>query len=327
MNDYKGIDERITKNVRICARKIKRISHEDIDDLEQELMLKVLNGLQKFDLNFGSFEHFLRKILSCISKNIIKRRVHKFVPLKSEPIELETRTFYCDFDFDTAIENFPYKYKLIAKLLKHYSIVDIAKTLGLSRATIHRDLIFIRNFFKARNLSYEETQFYLGSKFRMKNLSVIETLDVKDLSKLPVFDLADLNEQVAKLVSHTKELKEKLEDALNLRFSETVQNNLRSENKDTGTAKFFENGFQITTEVPKKVTWDSEKISEIIKNIPEEKCKAIVKTVHTIEERKYTQLSPEDKQLFADARTVTPGKTRFQISIPEDQPDVGSVNF
>ena len=56
-----------------------------------------------------------------------------------------------------------------------------------------------------------------------RNLSAIETLDVKELSKLEVYDLADLNEQVSKLVIHTKELKEKLEDALNLRyFSDTM---------------------------------------------------------------------------------------------------------
>ena len=56
-----------------------------------------------------------------------------------------------------------------------------------------------------------------------RNLSTIETLDVKELSKLEVYDLADLSEQVSKLVSHTKELKEKLEDALNLRyFSDTM---------------------------------------------------------------------------------------------------------
>ena len=151
-----------------------------------------------------------------------------------------------------------------------------------------------------------------------RNLSAIETLDVKQLSQLEIYDLADLNEQIAKLVSHTKELKEKLEDALNLRFSETVQNKLHDENKDTGTTKFYENGFQITAEVPKKVAWDSEKIGEIIRTISEEKRKAIIKTTYVIDERKYMQLSPEDKQLFADARTVTPGKTKFRISIPEE---------
>ena len=151
-----------------------------------------------------------------------------------------------------------------------------------------------------------------------KNLATIETMDVKELSRLEICDLADLNDQVAKLVSHTKELKEKLEDALNLRFSEMVQNQLHDENRDTGTAKLYEGGFQIIAEVPKKVTWDSEKIEEIIKTISEEKRKAIIKTSHVIDERKYMQLSPEDKLLFADARTVTPGKTKFKISIPQE---------
>ena len=44
----------------------------------------------------------------------------------------------------------------------------------------------------------------------------------KELSDLEVYALADLSEQVSKLVSHVKELKEKLEDALNLRFSEKI---------------------------------------------------------------------------------------------------------
>ena len=151
-----------------------------------------------------------------------------------------------------------------------------------------------------------------------KNLSVIETMDVKELSQLRTYDLADLHEQVSKLMSHAKELKEKFDDALELRFSETIKNNLRNENRDTGTTKFLENGFQITAEVPKKVNWDSEKIGEIIKTISEEKRKAIIKTTHVIDERKYAQLSPEDKELFVEARTVTPGKIKFQISIPEE---------
>lgn len=71
----------------------------------------------------------------------------------------------------------------------------------------------------------------------MKNISIIKTMNIKELSSLEVFDLADLSDQVAKLLSHAKELKEKLDDALNLRFSETVMENLRLENKDTGTTK------------------------------------------------------------------------------------------
>ncbi len=341
MNRYDGIDKRIVSNVKRCARNLKQHSafrFMDIDDIEQELMCEILECLDKFDEQQGDFEHFIRKVLSRRCANLLEtytRKKRDFLIKFSEYNDdiyrgaTEQQSMLEHVELLRLMDEMPIKYRLLCRLFANHSIIETAKILGVSRSAVSRDLERIA--FAFRRMKNSENHFVFlnsrGVKSMGKNLSVIETLDVKDLSKLPVFDLADLNEQVAKLVSHTKELKEKLEDALNLRFSETVQNNLRSENKDTGTAKFFENGFQITAEVPKKVTWDSEKISEIIKNIPEEKCKAIVKTVHTIEERKYTQLSPEDKQLFADARTVTPGKTRFQISIPEDQPDVGSVNF
>ena len=152
----------------------------------------------------------------------------------------------------------------------------------------------------------------------MKNLSTIETMNTKELSSLEVFDLADLSDQVAKLLSHAKELKAKLDDALNLRFSETVKENLRLEHKDTGTTKFVENGFQIIAEVPKKVTWDSQKIEEIIKTIPESHRRDYIKTTHSIDERIYSNFSYEYQQLFKPARTVTPGKTKFQIKLPEE---------
>ena len=95
----------------------------------------------------------------------------------------------------------------------------------------------------------------------MKNLS--KTSTVQKLSVSPT----NLNEQVVKLVSHAKELREKLDDALNLRFAETVKNNLRNENKDTGTTKFVDSGFQVVAEVPKKVTWNVEQMEQIIKTL------------------------------------------------------------
>ena len=209
---------------------------------------------------------------------------------------------------------------MLYQLLSRYSIADVMRITGLSRLSISRDIKRIAFMFKHFERSKNRLFFIttLRRNFMSKNLATIETLDAKSLSQLEIHDLADLSDQVAKLVNHTKELKEKLEDALNLRFSEMVQNQLHDGNRDTGTAKLYEGGFQIIAEVPKKVTWDSEKIEEIIKTISEEKRKAIIKTSHVIDERKYMQLSPEDKLLFSDARTVTPGKTKFKISIPEE---------
>ncbi|MBR1734635.1 MAG: hypothetical protein IJ730_04205 [Alphaproteobacteria bacterium] len=338
MNRYDGIDKRIVSNVKQYAKNLKRnitFRFMSIDDIEQELICEILACMDKFDSRCGELEHFIRKVLSRRCANLLetytrKKRdsIIKFSEYSDEvrndrtddifskyQTELEKRTDVCRL-----ISEMPIKYRLLYRLLLNHSIADTSKIIGISRFTILRDLKHIA--FAFRCMRNPENQFWCFSNRRVKpmgrNLSTIETLDVKDLSKLEIFDLADLNEQLTKLVSHTKELKEKFDDALNLRFSETVRENLKRENKDTGTAKFFENGLQITAEVPKKVTWDSEKIGEIMKTISEEKRKAIVKTTHVIEERKYSQLSPEDKKLFSEARTVTPGKTRFQIALPEE---------
>lgn len=89
--------------------------------------------------------------------------------------------------------------------------------------------------------------------------------------------------------------------------------------KNTSTTKFVDSGFQIVAEVPKKVTWNAEQMEQIVKNMPEDKRKAIVKISYAIDERKYANLPPEYQQMFIPARTVTPGKTRFQILVPEEQ--------
>ncbi len=295
----------------------------EIDDIEQELMCSIMLSLKNFDPQKGKFSSFVNSVLHKISVDLIRayftdKRLTSLGYLQPYNDQFYKEIDSIKFDDLKLIEQLPCKYRLLYCLLKSYLISEISQITKIPRSSVYRSIKLLYSYINHVSNSENIISFYMRSKFKMKNLSDIETLNVKELSRLAVYDLADLNDQLSKLISHTKELKEKFEDALNLRFSETVQSNLRSENRDTGTTKFIENGFQITAEVPKKVTWDSEKISEIIKNISEEKRKAIIKTTHVIDERKYAQLSIEDKNLFAEARTVTPGKIRFQISIPEE---------
>ncbi|MBQ3564698.1 MAG: sigma-70 family RNA polymerase sigma factor [Alphaproteobacteria bacterium] len=334
MNRYDGIDKRIVSNVKTYAKNLKRktiFRSMDTEDLEQELMCEVLSCVEKFDKRCGKFEHFIRKILNRRCATLIETYMRKKRDSIIKFSEYSDDVHGNDFqefrelseqriEASEFINMLPIKFRMLFQLLSRYSIADTVMITGLSRSSICRDIKRMTSLFNHFENSKNHLIFIdkLRRSLMGRNLSTIETLNVKELSQLEIYDLADLNEQVAKLVNHTKEIKEKLEDALNLRFSETVQSKLHDENKDTGTTKFYESGFQIIAEVPKKVTWDSDKIDEIIKTISEEKRKAIIKTTHVIDERKYVQLSPEDKQLFADARTVTPGKTKFKISIPEE---------
>jgi hypothetical protein len=232
---------------------------------------------------------------------------------------LDANEIYKDLmDFERLMDYLPSKYKMLCRLLMNHSVAEVARIIGKSRASVYYYLQQISFLVNHPTNPEDQLLAMFFSGVNMKNLAVLETLNAKEISALEVHDLMDLSDQVAKLVSHAKELKEKLDDGLNLRFSEAVKSNLRSENKDTGTTRFFDGAFQIMAEVPKKVTWDTEKMEELIKRIPDERRKDIVKISYSIEERKYSALPEAYQELFREARTITPGKTKFQISIGEN---------
>lgn len=305
----------------------------ELEDLEQELMCEVLSSIKYFDERRGRLEPFIKAVLNNCCLNILRSFTRLKRGARSNFVEYNDSVLLDDANdvfqrsktfierretIIKALEMLPMKHRLTYQLSTRYSNAEVAKIIGLSHTMVSE---ILRQIGFILQESTEKQVLFLVKKEDQnmsKNLSVIEKSSVQELSRLKVHELADLNEQLAKLINHTKEIKSKMEDALNLRFLETAKEKLRHENRDTGTTKFIENGLQITAEIPKKVTWDTAQMEQILKTISEEKRKAIVKVSYAIEERKYAQLSPADQELFQPARTVIPGKTRFQISIPEE---------
>jgi hypothetical protein len=241
------------------------------------------------------------------------------------PCEYREDRYTSDFfntessDLKKMIRRLPRRYRNVLLMSLNHSVSEILEITGRYRSSIYADMRRAKTILKSIVLSDEQFLVYGLRGGYMQNLSILETLSTKEISRLEIGDLMDLNEQMIKLTNHAKELKEKLEDAMNLRFSESVKNSLRSANKDTGTTRFFDGAFQIVAEVSKKVTWDQEKMEELVKRVPDERQKSIVKITYAIEERKYAELPHEYQELFREARTITPGKTKFQISIGEKQ--------
>jgi hypothetical protein len=298
----------------------------EIEDIEQELMCELLSCLNKIDESQGNVEHFIKKILARRAVNLLESfsRIKRgsLIDFKeyAENDNLNATEIHENFlNFERLLGHLPSKYKLLCRLLASHSVAEVARIIGKSRASVYYYLKHISYLADHPQNSQNPSLAMLKSGVTMKNIAILETSSAKEISALEVHDLMDLSDQVTKLVSHAKELKEKLDDGLNLKFSEAVKNNLRSENKDTGTTRFFDGAFQIVAEIPKKVTWDPEKMEELIKQIPEERRKDIVKISYAIEERKYSALPCEYQELFREARTITPGKTRYQISIGENQ--------
>jgi hypothetical protein len=77
-------------------------------------------------------------------------------------------------------------------------------------------------------------------------------------------DLLQLNNLINTRLAEAKTMKEKLDDGFGLRFSPSLQKELQSQSKNSGTVHFWENDFKIIAEVPKKVTWDKEKMEQVM---------------------------------------------------------------
>ena len=105
----------------------------------------------------------------------------------------------------------------------------------------------------------------------MQNLIPLSFLDEAkptEISQLSSEDLRSLMERLNEMAECLKKRKTLLEDGLNLKFSQTAQDKLKLDGRDTGTIRFDDGAYTIVAEMPKKVVWDQEKLETIIDKIP-----------------------------------------------------------
>ena len=150
----------------------------------------------------------------------------------------------------------------------------------------------------------------------MQNLIPLSFLDEAkstEISQLSSDDLRSLMERLTEMAECLKKRKTLLEDGLGLKFTQTAQDKLKLDGRDTGTIRFDDGAYTIVAEMPKKVVWDQEKLETIIDKIPAGERKHYVKATYAIDERKYLSWSDDLRKFFDEARSVHLGKPKFQI--------------
>lgn len=341
MRTHDWLNEDLFLKVIKYARRLKllRCNSVDTEDIEQELFCELLKNMKSFDKTKGNISAFAEHILSKRYKNYLRDNFtlkragamslesieyrEEIGKIIADPMDNLEERIILQLDIARSISRLPIFHMQVCNLLKSHSVSEIAGLLKRPYASLHFEIKKMRRELKeileGSQKKYGNGEYTYLKGNSMKNISILETLSAKEISALATADLMDLNDQITNLNNQVKEMKQKLDDGLNLRFSETAKDNLRSEGKDTGTARFMDGGFQIIAETPKKVTWDSEKMEAIAMHIPEEKRRDLIKITYAVDERKYLSLPPEWQVVFKEARTVTPGKTRYQITTG-DQP-------
>src|SRR6476646_2746703 len=106
--------------------------------------------------------------------------------------------------------------------------------------------------------------------FNRTTLAELQELATDEVARLPVAKLQKLVEDVAVLLSRAKSLDEKINGALDLRFSEQAKAARASAGKDTGRIRLVDDDFEIVADSPKAVVWDQATLSKIAAIIRDE---------------------------------------------------------
>jgi hypothetical protein len=136
---------------------------------------------------------------------------------------------------------------------------------------------------------------------------------------LPLDDLSLLLEDLAALKADAKQLGDVLHDALHARFGAAATAARRAEGKDTGRVRLDEDGFEIVSDLAKRVEWNQPKLAEAVATLREwgEDPADYVATELRVPEARFTAWPPRIRALFEPARTVATGRPSYSLQ-PKD---------
>lgn len=129
------------------------------------------------------------------------------------------------------------------------------------------------------------------------------------LDKLPVSLLKTLQEEADAHLAAAQQMQAILHGVLTRRYAAGLN--------ATGITHRQDGDFDIKITVPKTVAWDQDRIADAMATIRDEwegNPAEYVETKLSVQERKFDAWPSAIRDLFAPARTVKPGKPKFEIA-------------
>ena len=144
-------------------------------------------------------------------------------------------------------------------------------------------------------------------------------MSVNQLAALSPQQLQEAQHHLNELIAWTKPIRARLDAALEQRYGEPGRAALRESGRDTGTVHLTDGAVAVTVEIPKRVSWDQEQLAVIAERIaatgghPED----YLDVEFSIPETRFKGWKPPLQRQFAAARTVTPGKPTFRLTLED----------
>jgi hypothetical protein len=143
----------------------------------------------------------------------------------------------------------------------------------------------------------------------------LERLALGDIAALPPEMLLDLQTTAFAETARVKRLRDRLEAGIAQRYEAAAAAERAAQGKTSGTVRVEDEGVVIVADLPKKVSWDQDRLAAIAERIraagddPTE----YLEIAYRVSERRYGAWPAAMREGFADARSETTGKPVFRL--------------
>lgn len=143
----------------------------------------------------------------------------------------------------------------------------------------------------------------------------LEGLAFGDIAALPPELLLDLQTTALAETARVKRLRDRLEAGIAQRYEAAATAERAAQGKTSGTVRVEDESVVIVADLPKKVTWDQDRLAAMAERIraagddPTE----YLEIAYRVSERRYGAWPAAMREGFADARSETTGKPVFRL--------------
>jgi hypothetical protein len=143
----------------------------------------------------------------------------------------------------------------------------------------------------------------------------LEGLALSDIASLPPEILLELQTTAHAETARVKRLRDRLEAGIAQRYDAAVVAERAAQGKTSGTVRVEDEGVVIVADLPKKVSWDQDRLAAMAERIrtagddPTE----YLEIAYRVSERRFGAWPEAMRDGFAAARTETTGKPVFRL--------------
>lgn len=141
----------------------------------------------------------------------------------------------------------------------------------------------------------------------------LSEMTAQSVAELPTSVLSTMQSSIEDDLSEIKSRKDVLDQALVIKYGDSINATFLADGRDTGKAHIMDDGIGIEVDVPKNVSWEQGGLRKALDQMTPDRARHYGKIKIEVAESKFSSAEPDIKAILAPLRTVKPGKMKIKF--------------